>query len=264
MPDPVILFSVDGMRPDGLQQADTPCIDKLIASGSWSLSARTVMPSVTLPCHTSMHRGVDVPRHGITTNTFQPLARPVVGIFDVVKESGLISGMFFNWGELRDLMRPDSPTVSYVFNDPSTAESDWIVARAAADHIGKTDFDFVFVYLGYTDTAGHDYGWMTPPYIDAIANADRCIEHVLSAFAKRDLHPNLLILSDHGGHERSHGTEMLEDMTIPWVMNGPAIKPGNEITAPVRIFDAAPTLAALAGVQPGKHWEGRIVTEAFI
>jgi arylsulfatase A-like enzyme len=160
-------------------------------------------------------------------------------------------------------MRPDSPTVSYVYNDPSTAETDWIVAREAADHIARMDFDLMFVYLGYTDTAGHDHGWMTRPYIDAISNADRCIAHVLDSFHAKGIRPNLLILSDHGGHDRSHGTEMPEDMTIPWVMNGPGIKHGFEITESVRIFDAAPTLAALAGLPSGKHWEGRVVSEAF-
>lgn len=263
MAHPVILFSVDGMRPDGLLQADAPCLDRLIATGSSTMKARTVMPSVTLPCHTSMHRGVDVPRHGITTNTFQPLARPVPGLFDVAKDCGLTSGMFFNWGELRDLMNPDSPTVSYTYNDPSTAETDWIVARSAADHIARIDFDLLFVYLGFTDTAGHDHGWMSPPYIEAISNADRCIAHVLSAFEAKSIQPNLLILSDHGGHDRSHGTEMPEDMTIPWILHGPSIKTGFEIANPVRIYDAAATLAALAGIPAGKHWEGRVVSEAF-
>jgi predicted AlkP superfamily pyrophosphatase or phosphodiesterase len=263
MPHPVIFFSVDGMRPDGLVQADTPCIDNLMATGSWSMNARTVMPSVTLPCHTSMHRGVDVPRHGITTNTFQPLARPVPGLFDVAKENNLTTGMFYNWGELRDLMEPASPSITFLYNDPSTAETDWIVARAAAEQIAKTDFDLVFVYLGFTDTAGHDHGWMSQPYIDAIANADRCIKHVLDAYKSKDVQPDLLILSDHGGHERSHGTEMPEDMTIPWVMHGPSIRQGNELTQPIRIFDACPTVAHLAGLPAAKKWDGRVVAEAI-
>ncbi len=264
MPDPVILFSVDGMRPDGLQVADTPCIDRLIAAGSSTMRARTVMPSVTLPCHTSMHRGVDVPRHGVTTNTFQPLARPVPSLFDVAKAQDKKTGMFYNWGELRDLMVPWGADTSFLYNDPSTAEGDWIVARAAAEHIARTDFDLLFVYLGYTDISGHDHEWMSKPYIDAISNADRCIEHVLKAFKAKGVDPNLLILSDHGGHGRSHGTEMDEDMTIPWLMHGPDIRKGFEIPVGVRIFDACPTLAALVGLTAAKEWEGCVVREAFI
>jgi predicted AlkP superfamily pyrophosphatase or phosphodiesterase len=264
VPNPILLISVDGMRPDGLVQADTPCIDRLIATGSHMLMSRTVIPSVTLPCHTSMHRGVDVPRHGITTNTFHPLARPVPSLFDVVKAEGLKTAMFFNWAELRDLMEPASVDLSYSYNDASCLASDHVVADAAVWHIARNDYDLVFLYLGYTDTSGHDHGWMSEPYITAISNADRCIEKVLTAYEAKGARPNVLLLSDHGGHERSHGTEMPEDMTIPWVMNGPDIKVGFEITEPVRIYDACPTLAALAGARAVKQWDGRVVTEAFV
>lgn len=44
--------------------------------GSYSLRARTVMPSVTLPCHMSLFHSVDPGRHGILTNTYVPQARP--------------------------------------------------------------------------------------------------------------------------------------------------------------------------------------------
>ena len=263
VPNPILLISVDGMRPDGLLQADTPCADRLIATGSHSLKAQTVMPSVTLPCHTSMHRGVDTPRHGITTNTFHPLARPVPSIFDVAKAAGLKTAMFFNWAELRDLMEPASVDLSYSYNDASSLATDHVVADAAIEHISKHDNDLVFLYLGYTDTSGHDHGWMSEPYINAISNADRCIEKVLVAYEKKGHRPNVLLISDHGGHERSHGTEMWEDMTIPFILHGPDIKPGFEITDPVRIFDACPTLAALADLKPAKQWDGRAVTEAF-
>ena len=261
---PTVLFSIDGMRPDGILQSDTPCFHRLIETGSSTLKAQTVMPSVTLPCHTSMLRGVDVGRHGITTNTFQPLARPVPSLFDVARTKGLTTGFFYNWGELRDLMAADSALVEFSYSDPSFQDSDWIVAKAASEQVAKASFDLLFVYLGFVDTSGHEFGWMSKPYLDAISVADRCVQYVLDAFTTAGQTPNVLVLSDHGGHERSHGTEMPEDMTIPWVLNGPSIRKGFQISAPVRIFDTCTTLAALCGLAPAKAWDGRIVMEAFI
>jgi predicted AlkP superfamily pyrophosphatase or phosphodiesterase len=52
----IILFVIDGMRPDGLQQAETPNIDWLIAAGACTWQAQTVTPSISLPCHTFMPR----------------------------------------------------------------------------------------------------------------------------------------------------------------------------------------------------------------
>jgi predicted AlkP superfamily pyrophosphatase or phosphodiesterase len=172
--------------------------------------------------------------------------------------------MFANWAELRDLMAPASTDVAYLLNEAPNLESDHVVALAAADHVRRHEFDLVFVYLGYTDTCGHDHGWMSEPYIEAISNADRCISTVIDAFAASGHQPNLLILSDHGGHERSHGTDMSEDMTIPWVMHGPGIRKGFEISEAVRIFDACPTLARLVGLTAARAWDGRVIQEALV
>ena len=52
----VLLCSLDGVRPDAIQAANTPTIDRLVNEGAFTWRARTVMPSVTLPCHTSTRR----------------------------------------------------------------------------------------------------------------------------------------------------------------------------------------------------------------
>jgi predicted AlkP superfamily pyrophosphatase or phosphodiesterase len=251
------------MRPDALLQAATPALDRLMANGAVSLTARSVMPCVTLPCHTSMLRGVDVDRHGITTNVFQPLARPVPSILDVAHTAGLRTGSFFNWGELRDLAEPGSCDVAYCIRDDQRAEGDWRIARSAAGHIDEAPFDLLFVYLGYTDAAGHKHGWMSPPYLEAITNADACIAHVLAACERNGRAPIVLVLSDHGGHGRAHGTDIPEDMTIPWVLSGPGVREGHPLESHVRIYDTCPTVAALLGLAPDDEWDGCAIEEAF-
>lgn len=236
-------------------QADTPNMKRLIANGLHTLEARSVTPSVTLPCHTSIFRGVDVPRHGITTNVFQPLARPVPSLFDVAKRSGMRTGMFFNWGELRDIADAGSFDVSFLDSDCHSAEGDARIAGEAARQLGRDRFDLVFVYLGWTDECGHLHGWMSPEYLEAVSAADRCIGKVLDALPAQ---AHVILLSDHGGHERTHGTERAEDMTVPFVLHGPGVDHG-QIMEPVRIFDTCPTAAALMGLSKAREWEGRAV-----
>ena len=258
-----ILFSVDGMGSAGLAAADTPCINGLRERGAFTLSARTVMPSVTLPCHTSMLRGVDVPRHGITTNRFQPLARPVPSLMDAAAQAGLRVGAFYNWPELRDLAEPGSVHVAYSRSNCETEEHDWAIAYATSEHLAQERFDLLFVYLGSTDSAGHAHGWMSPEYLAMIRNADRCIAHVLDGARRMGCDVTALVTSDHGGHGRSHGTACDDDMTVPWVLAGPGIRTGVEIRAPVRVFDTGPTLARCLGVPADRAWEGTAVEEAF-
>ena len=46
---PVLLISVDGMRPDALKRIDVA--QNLIQKSFYTMEAKTVLPSVTLPCH---------------------------------------------------------------------------------------------------------------------------------------------------------------------------------------------------------------------
>ena len=88
----------------------------------------------------------------------------------------------------------------------------------AVEWLQRDKTDFAFVYLGYTDVAGHNHGWMSAPYVEAVANADRAIGLVMEAIENGKT--AIIVTSDHGGHERTHGTEMTEDMTIPWCKKG--------------------------------------------
>jgi predicted AlkP superfamily pyrophosphatase or phosphodiesterase len=256
---------MDGVRPDAIHAAHTPTIDRLAAGGAFSWNARTVMPSSTLPCHTSMLRGVTPERHGITTNVFQPLVRPVPSLIDAAKAAGLRTGAFYNWEQLRDLSAPGSLDASVMFFDCESAEGDCHVAEMAVRYLEQIDFDLLFVYFGWPDECGHRRGWMSREYLDAVSNADRCLGEVLAALARlrRADETVTLVLSDHGGHDRTHGTDCEEDMRIPWVLHGPGVRPGGEIQSPIRIYDTCVTLAHLLGLAPARQWEGRVVSEAL-
>lgn len=260
----VVLFLVDGMRPDGLQQAHTPVMDKLMASGARTLTARTVMPSVTLPCITSLFLGVTPERHGITTNIWTPPARPVPGLIDVIHshQAGGVrrAASFYNWEELRDVSRPGSLEASFFLRKCESLKGmgDTALAELAASWLNQHPMDFVFIYLGYVDIAGHDYGWMSEAYLAGIANADRCIGRVLEVLPRESI---VIVTGDHGGHARTHGTDCDEDMTIPFIISGPGIAPGQSL-GPVSITDIAPTVATLLGLPSPVEWTGRALIQA--
>lgn len=262
----VLLCSIDGVRPDAIQASNTPAIDRLVKEGAFSWKARTVMPSSTLPCHTSMLRGVDTSRHGITTNTFQPLVRPVPSLIDVAKEQGKRTAAFYNWEQLRDLSAPGRLDVSVMYYDCKSAEGDQHVARMTVDYLAQIDFDLLFVYFGWPDECAHKHGWMSQPYLDAISNADACLGRVLAAIEQlgRADETTSLVLSDHGGHGRTHGTDMDEDMTIPWILHGPGVRRGYAIESQVRIYDTCVTLAHILGLTPSSEWDGRVISEALL
>jgi len=259
----VLLFSIDGMRPDALEKASTPTMDRLKREGAWTGRARSVMPSVTLPCHQSMLRGVPPERHGITSNRFQPLARPVPSLIDSAHAAGKQIGFFYNWEQLRDLAEPGSVDFAYFRRDCYSPEGDRRIASAAAECLRTEPLDFMFIYFGWTDECAHKTGWMSDPYLRAIENADACVGQVLDA-APDPRWTTVLVQSDHGGHDRSHGTDRDEDMLIPWILSGAGVRADTELRQEVRIFDTCPTLARLLGLNAAPEWEGRVITEALV
>ncbi len=265
--DRVLLFVVDGMRPDGMLQANTPTMQGLMARGAATLTAQTVLPSITLPTHMSMFRGVPPETHGVFSNLYLATAEePVPGIIEVVREAKRRPAAFYTWEQLRDLSRPGALVYSAFIDiyGPHGQGSDGAIARLAAEYIAQHRPDFTFIYLGETDEIGHRYGWLSPEYLAAIARADAAIAHVLDRLEKDRLleRSAVLVTADHGGHDHGHGSDAAEDMTVPWLLAGAGVKKGYTIGGPLRIYDTAPTIAHLLGLPIPAAWQGRLVLEA--
>ncbi len=249
----VLLILVDGMRPDAIAQCGNPFLPSLMKETTHTLNARTIMPSVTLPCHSSLFFSVLPERHGITTNLWMPPVRPIDGIADVVSKAGKKAAFFTNWEQLRDLSSPGHLVCSYYLNAYVAEDTDKRVTDKAMEFIADVKPDFVFLYLGQTDVYGHKYGWMTEQYLDMVGKASANIQRIFNAVKEEY---NVIVTADHGGHDRIHGTEMPEDMTIPIFLHGPRFEAGRQLTD-ASILDIAPTIIDLMGLQKPSEWEGK-------
>ena len=248
-----ILISVDGMRPDGFLACGNPYIETLMKESMHCLQSRTVHPSVTLPCHMSMFHSVPPQRHGVLSNTYTPQVRPINGLFDQLKLAGRSTAMFFGWEQLRDLCRPGAITYSAFMKCGTIHDVDSYLCDQAMTCIRDYKPDFVFLYMVHTDEQGHDTGWMTPEYLQRINNAVSNIQKVIEEFGDEY---SVIITADHGGHERTHGSEMDEDMTIPIFFRGENFPAG--AVEGVSILDIAPTAAKLLEIYPAPEWEGKV------
>lgn len=247
----VLLISVDGMRPDALVKVKKA--KAFLNKSVYTLNAKTVMPSVTLPCHMSLFHSVDPSRHGILCNTYSPQVRPIDGIFEIMLKATKTSAFFYNWEQLRDLSRPGSVTFSYFFSGKTLGwdVTNDMVTDAAIQTLTENDVDFAFLYLAYSDEAGHKYGWLSEEYMLALENCWKNIERIVDALSDDY---TVIITADHGGHDRSHGTELPEDMTIPVIVTGNCM---DFDLSNVSIKDLAPTIVDLLGLAPDEDWEGK-------
>lgn len=256
MQNKVILISIDGMRPDGMKSCGNPYVARLEETCTYTYTGQSMNPSVTFPCHFSMTHSVTPQRHGILTNTYVPQVRPVVGIFEKIKNAGGVSAMFYGWEQLRDIASPGALKFSTYINSYMKESVDTLLTDEALRVIGESKPDFAFLYMVDTDEkGGHDNGWMSDEYLRRISIAIDNAKRVIDSFGDEY---SVIIMADHGGHDRSHGSLIPEDMTIPFFFYGPQFAKGKEIEG-ISLLDIAPTIASLMEIAPEDEWEGHSV-----
>jgi len=256
----VLIISIDGMRPDAITLAPMPNLQSLMQSGAYTLTAQTIYPSATLPAHSSMLTGTCSSAHGILWKDYQPekgYARGV-SLFTLAKRYSLYTVMFVGKEKLRQITPPETTDVYRFIND-----RDLVIAELAPPEL-KTGFDLAFIHSPPPDFMGHEYGWMSDEQFSVLRRADEALGNLLTGLDAEGMRQDTLIIvtADHGGHEQTHGSKSPEDMTIPWIVAGPGVVPG-EISVPVNTTDTAATAAWALHLDLPADWVGLPVLEAF-
>jgi predicted AlkP superfamily pyrophosphatase or phosphodiesterase len=260
-----MFIMTDGMRPDAFQQVSTPNLDRLMTNGAYSMSAQSVLPSVTIACHTSLFYSASPEQHGVSSVGDRSRIQ-WNGLIEQIKLVGKQSVIFYNWDPLREISRPLSISASFMANiadvyvDGAFIGDHFIVEHACRE-IPKNVYDFAFVYFATIDECGHKFGWMSDEYLRQIEIVDGYIGDVLEVTPDDT---TILVQSDHGGHDHGHGLDIPEDMNIPWIISGPNIKRNYAIQSTITLLDTAPTLARIMDIDPVSDWAGQCIDEVFV
>ncbi len=269
----VVLVSIDGLRPDAIETFGATTLQRLMREGSYTLKATTIMPSKTLPSHTSMLTGEDVDEHGITWNTNKVSAHghvEVPTIFDVAHDRGFHTAAFFSKTKFEHLQREgtlDSTQAPNTGRIPYFGDR-WPVSRTLGDaerYLKGNTPNLLFVHIGEPDFAGHASGWMSQKYGQAVRVADGAVARLIAASDRAYGEGNwtLIVTADHGGHGRNHGSSDARDVTIPWISWGKGVMAGTQVAGTVRTFDTASSVLWLLGLKEPSDWAGNPVTSAF-
>lgn len=275
----VFIISFDGGKPAVIHESEMPVLKRLADEGAVTWAAQTIDPSKTLPSHTSMLTGVGPAKHQVLWNDYQPLKGTVTvpTIFSVAREKDpkLVTGLFAGKIKFRHLWLPNSldqfncggaQTTAPI---PASEEKKLVpsqgVAKEVVPYIVEKKPDLCFIHFPDPDSAGHKSGWGSPEQKEAFKVSDQALSQVVGAIKKAGIADSsvIIISADHGGHEKTHGSTMPEDMTIPWIAWGQGVKKHFTITQPVTTYDTAATALWLLGVPVPASFDGKPVTEAF-
>ncbi len=269
--DRMIVIGVDGLSVDGVEHAATPRLHELMSRAAWTLEARGVMPTLSSPNWESVITGAGTEQHGITSNGYlrhmvevEPVCRNSAGMFPTIfaalraqRPTSRIA-IFHDWPGFADLLEKDAPDV--LKHERGAART----TDAATGYWEQNRPDLMFVHLDNVDHAGHEVGWATPGYYQAVAEADRYVGRFMDMLERLGASDStyILITSDHGGKGRNHGKNSLAEIQIPWILAGPGVVPGH-VRVPVYTFDTAATIAWVLGFNPSQCAIGRPVLAAF-
>lgn len=269
----VVVIGVDGLGAEGLRRVNPPHLARLRKSGASTLTARAVMPTSSSPNWASMIMGAGPDLHGVTSNDWQPWkfdrAPTAVGsggifptIFGTLREQRpeAVIGVFHDWKDFGRLLETNAPNVlKHVKDAIETTDTAIEYLRANKPH-------FLFIHFDGVDHAGHGFGWTSPQYDKTVELTDSLIGAILEALDAAALTDKTIVLvtADHGGKGTKHGGPSKEEIEIPWIIKGPGVRRGVEISSLVNTFDTAPTLAHIFGLKAPACWIGKPVREAFL
>ena len=269
----VLVIGLDGLGSHGLQMAKTTHLDELMKNGSYSLKARTILPSVSGPAWSSMITGTTVERHGIGNNSWtvdsiklEPVYKGEHNMFPTIfgeirkHVPQAVIGAIYHWSSFGNFIERGVCDVSI------PAESEDVATQKACSFIADKHPDFTFVHLDLIDHGGHHGGYRSEEYGRSIEKADSLVGVFLDELKKSKMIDQTIIfvISDHGGFGTGHGGSRPDEMIVPFIISGKGVKKGYEMKHPVFTYDLAPTVAWLFGFDLNEWVTGKPLTDAFV
>ena len=236
-PAPVVLISIDGMKPEYVTEADAhhlqiPVLRSFLTKGAYATGVVGVIPTVTYPSHTTMVTGVWPAEHGVPNNTvFDPLQqRPntwywdfadikVPTLYTVASAKGLKTAnvgwpvtvgapIDYNIAEGTQSEHTDKPSGSPYhpadildeINIHTVKGTDQDVTKTAETVaiLRKFHPDLMLVHLTDMDHQEHEHSPFSPEANAALEVLDGQIGQIRDAALEINPRARIVVVSDHG------------------------------------------------------------------
>ncbi len=271
----VVFIGVDGWASHDLDKApNIPNIRWMMQNGSYTLKKRAVLPSASAINWASLFMGGGTEMTGYTrwnsrTPEIPSLATNSRNIFptiySVLREQypKIKTGLTFDWDGIGYVT--DTAAISFVKYERGEEGEPEVTIVPGIEYIKKARPEFMTIYIGGLDEAGHSKGWYTEAYYSMLTRVDQAVGKIIQAVKDAGIYDNtiFIISSDHGGIDKGHGGMTLEEMDTPFVVCGKNIKKGYVMKDPMMQFDTAATIAYMFNAKMPKCWRGQPMKEIF-
>lgn len=268
----VLIIGIEGLTPQGLWEANTPCMDSLMQNGAYSYNVRSVLPSSAIPNWGAMLFGAGPEITGVLVNEWNrdvDKCPPVVmsknhvfpNVYSVIRQQMPKAEL----GAITDDEALYRVLENEVTNRCEVYHPQHRTIEKLAEYIKEKKPTLLFTHLNDVDSILHDVGCLTPKYIQAIERTDRDVRTLVNALKEAGIneHTLVMITVDHGGLRRSHSGSTYEEITTPIIYSGRGVKKNYQIKQPVYKYDVAADVIFALGLKAPYEWTGRPVKAAF-
>jgi len=254
----LIFIGFDGWGAAYINKAYMPTVKRMISDGTSSIETRSVMPSISWPNWTSLFMGT--PPEKQENNNVPSIFSLINESFSTVQEDSETQPvLFFEWKDLYNIC-PDETAAKFGI------ASDYVSAYKIASYILNKKPVFTAIIFNEPDNTGHLKGWGSKAYYDKLTLLDNLVAIIEQAVKDSGIYDSTVFVfsADHGGSFKGHGLNTSKHRKIPLVFYGAGIKKGYVIPFSTDIYDIAPSMATILGLQVPQEWIGRPIFEIFV
>lgn len=232
-----VYIIIDGVPADQIERLHTPAIFDIASKGAYAraytggeIGAYSQTPTISAIGYTNLLTATWLNKHNVDGNDNLKPNYNYWSIFRIAKEQPhpVKTGIYSSWTDNRTVLIGEGKEetgnlkIDYVYDgydldknrfphkekDLHVFDYDEQVSKDAAESIRKDAPDLSWVYLWYTDDAGHIEG--NGEYFDSyVRKADEQVARVWDAVKYREKHFDeewmVIVTTDHGREENGHG-----------------------------------------------------------
>jgi Type I phosphodiesterase / nucleotide pyrophosphatase len=265
----VVMLVLDGLRADLVGDPRFPNLLALRDASAHTVNATTVQPSVTAVAMTSLLSGVAPKEHGVDSDRFRvpDTARGLITVPHVVARAGLPA-----FGVVRQvpwLLRPLARRIVGALGldsahfAPANVRS---LLAAALPALRSQRNGFIILHWPDCDEIGHRRGWMSAPYLAAVARMDSALGALRRELESQRDDTLLIALADHGGGGRvptHHDSTHPLDCTIPIFLEGAGVH-AQLLSDGLTLLDVPATALWALGLPIPECYAGTPIRDAFM
>ncbi len=282
--DHVLLFVLEGVDNDVIQNGTMPVLQKLAQEGAVTWNAQSVSP-YTVPSMASLLTGLPVKRHRVNqdweTYDFSRSFLRSPTMFDYLDLAGGVDTALFIMDErFYQLARPEIYVDLQTCGKAKPQCNPSTLVDYIDDYLKKVTspggFNFrifripglLVAHLPEAADVARKRGWESRQYAQALKTVDTAVADAMKLYEKYGvLDKTMVMVIGLKGAETPQASSAKmgtpRQSPIPWLAWGVNVKPGYTIADQVSIMDVGATVLEALGLETHTEWESRALTDIF-